>query len=662
MFRKANFETIDSLSYVFAPLLPRPLNIIVVDQVQADYYLLSKSLGGGLGKISAFMVNSDLYEQDFGFIHSSTFAEDEHSATIALAALNLLESDANILENCTDKGDYLQSGLKKTQVRYPDVIKDIRGKGLMIGIEFADMSDSGSSTLQMMSKQKLFGYVIIGYLLHEHNIRVAPTMSNNSTIRLEPSAYITVEACDKLIYAIDKLAEIIFKQNIYHLSRFIVNKANPHQNENIKNYRKKKIVYNKPKGVKRVAFIGHFIEAKDISLYDDGFSEFSAEELHQITEKLYELIEPHISEQRTIKSITGDMVNFNLIAFFTNSYIIDRHLASRDLDTIQNKIETAVKIAIEYGCQVIGFGGFSSIVTRNCKSIVTNSIALTSGNSFTVAMGLEATYKATADIGIDLSKSCVAAIGATGNICSVYTEIIAERAPRIILIGRKGSEERIKYVAASIYFNAFKEILTYKSLISEESDQKIVNEVYTLRGIAKRIYNTSSVQELLEKYTSIDNIGKWLVRHITSELKDRAPVVSTSDYGFLKEANIIISSSNTPEPIVFPHMLGKGPIVINDIAVPADIDQSVTEERDDVTVLSGGLVKLPFNPDFKLGGVPLDSGYAFACMAETILMGLTGIGENYSYGKISKSQVKKINEIAKIHGFSLGRFKTERSF
>ena len=49
-------------------------------------------------------------------------------------------------------------------------------------------------------------------------------------------------------------------------------------------------------------------------------------------------------------------------------------------------------------------------------------------------------------------------------------------------------------------------------------------------------------------------------------------------------------------------------------------------------------------------------------MAETILLGLTGIREHYSYGRITKVQVKKIQEIAKIHGFSLGRFKTERSF
>ena len=58
--------------------------------VRADYYLLSKSLGGGLAKISALLVQAELSVDDFGRHHTSTFAEDDFSAEIALAALDLL--------------------------------------------------------------------------------------------------------------------------------------------------------------------------------------------------------------------------------------------------------------------------------------------------------------------------------------------------------------------------------------------------------------------------------------------------------------------------------------------------------------------------------------------------------------------------------------------
>jgi predicted amino acid dehydrogenase len=49
-------------------------------------------------------------------------------------------------------------------------------------------------------------------------------------------------------------------------------------------------------------------------------------------------------------------------------------------------------------------------------------------------------------------------------------------------------------------------------------------------------------------------------------------------------------------------------------------------------------------------------------MAETMLMGLNQMGMNYSYGDIQRQQVKKIDEIARIHGFSLADYRTQKSF
>ncbi len=67
--------------------------------VIADYYLFSKSLGGGLSKISALLIKDTLYEEDFGFIHTLTFAEDDHSSALALTDLNLLERNESLYQN-----------------------------------------------------------------------------------------------------------------------------------------------------------------------------------------------------------------------------------------------------------------------------------------------------------------------------------------------------------------------------------------------------------------------------------------------------------------------------------------------------------------------------------------------------------------------------------
>ena len=81
-----------------------------------------------------------------------------------------------------------------------------------------------------------------------------------------------------------------------------------------------------------------------------------------------------------------------------------------------------------------------------------------------------------------------------------------------------------------------------------------------------------------------------------------------------------------------------------------------------MTVIQGGVVKLPLASDFRIRGIPLEKGNAFACMSETMLLGLTGCTGHYSFGRIGKAQVEEISEIARRHGFGLARPKVESSY
>jgi len=62
--------------------------------IEPDYILLSKILGGGLTKIGVCMINEKVYDPDFGILHTSTFAEDDISCSIALKTLNILTENA----------------------------------------------------------------------------------------------------------------------------------------------------------------------------------------------------------------------------------------------------------------------------------------------------------------------------------------------------------------------------------------------------------------------------------------------------------------------------------------------------------------------------------------------------------------------------------------
>ena len=155
--------------------------------IVADYYILGKSLGGGLSKISAVSIEESQYVSEFDLLHSSTFAEDDFSSVIAARTLDLLSENQYRIKKASK---LLFRGLIKLKQQYPEVISQIRGVGLMIGIEFKSMEFSASFGLQGIYRSPYFGYVLSAYLLNEKNIRVSVTLSDTKTLRLLPSLYI----------------------------------------------------------------------------------------------------------------------------------------------------------------------------------------------------------------------------------------------------------------------------------------------------------------------------------------------------------------------------------------------------------------------------------------------------------------------------------------
>ena len=90
--------------------------------------------------------------------HTSTYADDDYSCTIALKTLEMI--DEATLAGCREKGDRLLSGLRELKEKYPGVIADVRGLGLMIGVEFRRLNRSGSFVLRFLffaRRPRLFG-------------------------------------------------------------------------------------------------------------------------------------------------------------------------------------------------------------------------------------------------------------------------------------------------------------------------------------------------------------------------------------------------------------------------------------------------------------------------------------------------------------------------
>ncbi|WP_158647559.1 aminotransferase class III-fold pyridoxal phosphate-dependent enzyme [Actinoplanes sp. ATCC 53533] len=615
--------------------------------VRGDYVLLAKSLGGGLVKIGALLVRRERYRHRFGEIHSSTFAEDDLSAGVALEALRVLDSEG-LMTRAAATGRWLREQLEQLRRRYPGVLAEIRGAGLMIGVEFAGQSASPSRAIRLLDAQRLLGYALTGYLLHEHGVRVAPTLSNPNTLRLEPAATLSLEEGALLLRALESACEVIHKANAYRLTRFIVGATG---GSRVADYRRDLGWDAHDPSLPQVAFVGHFITTSDMALWDPSFELFTSAELVDYLERVGPYLKAELTDRRTVVSGTGAKVQLNFLGVLASSRQMSRSIFGDGTRT-RAMISEAVQESAAAGCVALGLGGYNSIVTANAQSLPPDHLALTTGNALTVGMGLRAVERAAAERGIPLESARFAAVGANGNIASIYSELMSDRVPSLLLIGRPGREEAIFKAARRVYARALKRI----------DAARAADRTAGLRGLAGSIFRHPSFQALADRtWPGTEDDIRRLHDALTAG-PGEAPLSIATDLGGLARANLVLAASNSPDPLIFAGMLGPQPVVICDISVPMDTDASVRARRPDVTVIQGGVVRLPANPDFVIGGIPLEPGLSFACMAETVLLGLEGIRTHYSYGQISADQVETISAVAEKHGFVLGRPRLESSY
>jgi len=115
-------------------------------------------------------------------------------------------------------------------------------------------------------------------------------------------------------------------------------------------------------------------------------------------------------------------------------------------DFVLNKIIGAGRLAERLGAKILGLGAFTSIVGDAGVTVARNlDIAVTTGNSYTVATAIEGTSKAAELMGIDVRTAALAVVGATGSIGRACARILARDAGNLILVGR--DEARLRELA-----------------------------------------------------------------------------------------------------------------------------------------------------------------------------------------------------------------------
>jgi acetylornithine/succinyldiaminopimelate/putrescine aminotransferase len=177
--------------------------------LEPDIITLAKSLSGGYVPAGAIITRRDIYQKTFSqldrcVVHSSTFGRNNLAMACGLATLQVIE-DEGLVENAARMGGLLTARLAELKERH-SVIKEIRGKGLILAVEFHEPSEFalklGWKALHKI-ETNLFTQMVVTALLSRHRILAQVAAHGLDTLKILPPLMITEVEVDKFVTALD---------------------------------------------------------------------------------------------------------------------------------------------------------------------------------------------------------------------------------------------------------------------------------------------------------------------------------------------------------------------------------------------------------------------------------------------------------------------------
>jgi ornithine--oxo-acid transaminase len=139
--------------------------------IRPDGLILGKALGAGLLPVSAFCADDRVMQVFSPNSHGSTFGGNALAAAVALEGLKVLEEE-KLVEQCAEKGEYLFRRLREVQNEVRPLIRDVRGRGLWIGVDI----DPACTTARDLV-ERLAAAGVLSKETHDTVIRFAPPLT-----------------------------------------------------------------------------------------------------------------------------------------------------------------------------------------------------------------------------------------------------------------------------------------------------------------------------------------------------------------------------------------------------------------------------------------------------------------------------------------------------
>ena len=181
--------------------------------LEPDMVTIAKSLGGGYVPVSAVIMRREINDKVFGHlrraqVHSTTFGQNEMAMAAGLATLYVMDEE-KIVERSAAVGAKLLAGLAALKDKH-EMIADVRGKGLIIGIEFRPPRNlvlKVAWTAIEAAEKGLFSQLVVMSLMRDHRMLTQVGGPGVNIIKLLPPLIIGDEEVESIIKAFDTIME-----------------------------------------------------------------------------------------------------------------------------------------------------------------------------------------------------------------------------------------------------------------------------------------------------------------------------------------------------------------------------------------------------------------------------------------------------------------------
>lgn len=186
-----------------------------------DMVILAKALSGGLVPIGAVAMTDEIYRSVYhslrrAIVHTSTYGENSLAMRAGLATLEVLQAE-HLGDRATRMGEQLRRRLLQTLGKY-EMVKDVRGLGMLSGIEFQSPSRLGLRLPFEAFRQihpGMFGQMLVMRLFRDEQILTQICGNNFMVLKVAPPLIISSEQLDRFVESIERVVELIHSSKTF---------------------------------------------------------------------------------------------------------------------------------------------------------------------------------------------------------------------------------------------------------------------------------------------------------------------------------------------------------------------------------------------------------------------------------------------------------------